>query len=71
MSEPNRELKFTIYVERKVQVRPYESATVGLSKEFYQDEISEGYAFQELKSLVDVMVEEMRNSTRQEMSRTP
>lgn len=53
-------LKFNIYVERKIQTRQYESATVGIMKEYYQDDVSMDYAFSEVKSLVEICVKEMK-----------
>lgn len=59
MSEKEK-LKFSVHVERKITTKPYESAVVGFWKEFYQDDVSVDYAFEEVKSLVEVAVKEMR-----------
>ena len=59
MSEKER-LKFSVYVERKVQTRQYESAAVGIMKEYLQDDCSMDYAFHEVKALVEEAVKEMK-----------
>ena len=53
-------LKFSVHVERKIATKQYESATVGVWKEYYQGETPEDYAFSEVKSLVEVCAKEMK-----------
>ena len=60
MSESKEQLKFSVHVERKVATKQYESATVGVWKEYYQGETPEDYAFGEVRRLVEEFVEEMR-----------
>jgi len=60
---PRKEgLKFSVYVERKIQVRQYESATVGFMKEYYQDEVPDDVAFADCLDFVDYHVKEMKKS---------
>ena len=52
--------KYTITYERKVQVRPYEMLTIGLTEEFDAEEALWGDAFNLVKAKVNQWIEAER-----------
>ena len=50
--------KYTIHYERKVQVRPYEMLTIGLTQEFDTTDITKALAFDVLRARVDAWIYE-------------
>ena len=52
--------KYTITYERKVQIRPYEMLTIGLTEEFDAEEAFWGDAFNVVKDKVNRWIKEER-----------
>jgi len=50
--------KYSIHYERKVQVRPYEMLTIGLTEEFDTEETLRSVAFGMTQTQVDIWIRE-------------
>jgi len=52
--------KYSVYYERKVQIRPYEMLTIGLTEEFNSEETEKDLAFLCVKDQVNLWIEKER-----------